>query len=177
MYGARIQVAAPQAAWQIGRVERHGHCWKEMFKRTAEHTSVRGLAEMRMTCVVVSAAKNSLRRKCGFSPNQWVFGTGPRLPGDLADDDGNLAEAYVENLSQEEEAYYMKPGRTERTVQKQLEKEIPWRDTAERDGESVGWLEQQRELLFRTSVNVHKHFPLLPQSCSHQDTILQPFWP
>ena len=58
----------------------------------------------------------------------------------------------------------MKPGRTERTVQKQLEKEIPWRDTAERDGESVGWLEQQRELLFRTSVNVHKHFPLLPKS-------------
>jgi hypothetical protein len=62
-----------------------------MFKRTVEHSSVRGLQEMRMTCVLVSAAKNSLRRKFGFSPSQWVCGTEPRLPGELADDGENLA--------------------------------------------------------------------------------------
>ncbi|CAK0820255.1 unnamed protein product [Prorocentrum cordatum] len=37
------------------------------------------------TVVPVAGAKNALRRQCGFSPEQWVFGKSARLPADLVD--------------------------------------------------------------------------------------------
>ena len=83
--GTRIRVSAPQSPWQVGRTERQGGWFKEMLRRTVKHTSATGWDEMRWTCACVCAAKNSLRRRCGFSPNQWVFGTEPRIPGDLTD--------------------------------------------------------------------------------------------
>eukprot|EP00969_Alexandrium_andersonii_P234353 10347544-Alexandrium_andersonii.AAC.1 len=56
-----------------------------MFARTVEHETVTGLAEARVACACVSQAKNSLRRRCGFSPAPWVFGSEAKLPGCLVD--------------------------------------------------------------------------------------------
>ncbi|CAK0847915.1 unnamed protein product [Prorocentrum cordatum] len=82
---------AGQAHWQLGRVERQGACWKELAARTFEHSSIRGEDEMRTLATMVSGAKNSLRRRAGFSPAQWVLGRDPKMPGDLVDDTANYS--------------------------------------------------------------------------------------
>ena len=41
---------------------------------------------MRLLTAAVNQSKNSLTRKGGFSPCQWVLGRDLRLPADLADD-------------------------------------------------------------------------------------------
>eukprot|EP00959_Pyramimonas_sp_CCMP1952_P207987 4350908-Pyramimonas_sp.AAC.1 len=40
---------------------------------------------------MVSGAKNSLRRRAGFSPAQWMLGLDPKMPGDLVDDTANYS--------------------------------------------------------------------------------------
>ncbi|CAK0887145.1 unnamed protein product [Prorocentrum cordatum] len=82
---------AGQAHWQLGRVERQGAWWKELAARTIEHSSIRGEGEMRTLAIMVSGAKNSLRRRAGFSPAQWVLGRDPKMPGDLVDDTANYS--------------------------------------------------------------------------------------
>ncbi|CAK0817731.1 unnamed protein product, partial [Prorocentrum cordatum] len=72
---------AGQAHWQLGRVE--------LAARTIEHSSIRGEGEMRTLGIMVSGAKNSLRRRAGVSPAQWVLGRDPKMPADLADDTAN----------------------------------------------------------------------------------------
>ncbi|CAE7324982.1 RE2, partial [Symbiodinium sp. CCMP2456] len=44
--------------------------------------------EVDLAVPIVNSAKNDLRRRCGHSPSQWVFGRAPRLPEDLQDPDG-----------------------------------------------------------------------------------------
>eukprot|EP00969_Alexandrium_andersonii_P213982 9449505-Alexandrium_andersonii.AAC.1 len=46
---------------------------------------------MRVGCVLVSQARNSLRRRCGHSPAQWVFGVDLRVPGCVIDEEAQLA--------------------------------------------------------------------------------------
>ncbi|CAK0843154.1 unnamed protein product, partial [Prorocentrum cordatum] len=82
---------AGHAHWQHGRVERQGAWWKELAARTIEHSSIRGEDEMRTLAIMVSGAKNSLRRRAGFSPAQWVLGRDPKMPGDLVDDTANYS--------------------------------------------------------------------------------------
>lgn len=84
-YGSHTSVSASQSAWQCGRTERRGGWWKEMWQRTVQDQNISGLAEVEMASGLVSAAKNTLRRRCGFSPCQWVFGRDPKLPGCLVD--------------------------------------------------------------------------------------------
>ncbi|CAK0864559.1 unnamed protein product, partial [Prorocentrum cordatum] len=82
---------AGQAHWQLGRVERQGAWWKELAARTIEHSSIRGEDEMRTLAIRVSGAKNSLRRRAGFIPAQWVLGRDPKMPGYLVDDTANYS--------------------------------------------------------------------------------------
>eukprot|EP00439_Symbiodinium_sp_Y106_P001495 s818_g1.t1 len=44
--------------------------------------------EVHLAASMVSSAKNELRRRCGHSPTEWVFGRHPRLPEPIADPDG-----------------------------------------------------------------------------------------
>ncbi|CAK0836144.1 unnamed protein product [Prorocentrum cordatum] len=82
---------AGQAHWQLGRVEHQGARWKELAARTIEHSSIRGEDEMRTLAIMVAGAKNSLRRRAGFSPAQWVLGRDPKMPGDLVGDTANYS--------------------------------------------------------------------------------------
>ncbi|CAK0900905.1 unnamed protein product [Prorocentrum cordatum] len=82
---------AGQAHWQLGRVESQGAWRKELAARTIEHSSIRGEDEMHTLAIMVSGAKNSLRRRAGFSPAQWVPGRDPKMPGDLVDDTANYS--------------------------------------------------------------------------------------
>ncbi|CAE7496514.1 GIP [Symbiodinium sp. CCMP2592] len=80
--GMRIKSAAGQAHWQAGFVERHGGIWKSMFNRVNEEKSV-VKGEIHLATTAVSNAKNNLTRSGGYSPQQHVFGTTPRIPEDL----------------------------------------------------------------------------------------------
>ena len=83
-YGTRLRSAAGQAHFQGGVVERHGRIWKEIWQHVVdEHSVVEGDVEMCGTAV--NAAKNELRKQCGYSPNQAVFGREPNVPRDLLD--------------------------------------------------------------------------------------------
>ena len=82
--------AAGTAHWQHGLVERHNGAWKSIWERTVDSAMVVE-HEVAWTIAEVSNAKNQLRNKDGYSPRQWVFGANPRLPGDVFDDENNLA--------------------------------------------------------------------------------------
>ena len=96
--GMRIKSAAGQAHWQAGFTERHGGIWKSMFGRVNEEMSV-VKGEIHLAIAAVSSAKNYLTRAGGYSPQQHVFGTTPRMPEDLlegpharAGDDGAIID-------------------------------------------------------------------------------------
>lgn len=85
-HGCTFDSAAKAAPWQIGQIERHGGLWKGTFRRAAWSQQASGLDEVRQLTASVNHSKNTMCRKHGFSPSQWVLGKDLRLPADLADD-------------------------------------------------------------------------------------------
>ena len=65
---------AKASPWQLGQVERHGILWKAAFRRLVWSQQVVGRAEVQLAVSSVTQAKNSLSRRGGFSPAQWVLG-------------------------------------------------------------------------------------------------------
>ena len=84
-HGCTFGSAAKASPWQIGQIERHGGL-KETFRGVVWAHQVSGRQDVIMTTAAVNQAKNSLVRKGGFSPAQWVLGRDVRLPASLADD-------------------------------------------------------------------------------------------
>ena len=85
-HGIEIRSVAAQGHWQAGVVERQQAWWKSVWERIAHELSITE-DEVDIAVPIASAAKNDLRRRCGYSPSQWVFGRGARLPEDLRDPD------------------------------------------------------------------------------------------
>ena len=85
-HGIEIRSVAAQGHWQAGVVERQQAWWKDVWNRIVEDLSITE-DEIDLAVPIVSAAKNDLRRRCGYAPSQWVFGRTPRLPDDLRDPD------------------------------------------------------------------------------------------
>ncbi|CAE7866875.1 RE1 [Symbiodinium sp. KB8] len=85
-HGITVQNVAAQAHWQAGITERQGAWWKNIWERVCHEMSVTA-DEVHLAASMVSSAKNELRRRCGHSPTEWVFGRHPRLPEGLADPD------------------------------------------------------------------------------------------
>ena len=90
-YGAFVTATAGCAPWQHGRCERQGGWLKEIVRRTVEASSATGADEMRIVMSCCAQAKNTLRRKCGYSPAQWVFGAEPRMTADFMEEPENMA--------------------------------------------------------------------------------------
>ena len=84
--GCRFDTAAKAAPWHIAKVERHGDPWQGMLRRVVWGKQVAGYSDMLAAATEVTRAKNSLTRRSGFSPSQWVLGRDIRLPADLMDD-------------------------------------------------------------------------------------------
>lgn len=76
---------AGQAPWQHGRTERQDGWRKELAQRTTAHPQAVVEDDMRVACAVVSGAKNTLSRRCGLSPEQWVWGKFAKRPAALVD--------------------------------------------------------------------------------------------
>ena len=81
-----VKNVAAQAHWQAGITERQGAWWKSIWDRVRHELSITE-DEVHLAASLVSSAKNELRRRCGHSPTEWVFGRHPRLPEGLADPD------------------------------------------------------------------------------------------
>ena len=85
-HGCIFETAAKASPWQVGQIERHGGMWKETFKRMAWSQQIAERDDVLTATSAVTQAKNSMSRKGGFSPSQWVIGRDIRLPASLADD-------------------------------------------------------------------------------------------
>ena len=84
--GCYFDAAARASPWQLGQVERHGDIWKKMVKKLVWAEQLAGKELMIHATSAINQAKNTMVRKSGFSPSQWVLGRSIRLPADLADD-------------------------------------------------------------------------------------------
>ncbi|OLP82117.1 Copia protein [Symbiodinium microadriaticum] len=77
---------ATQSHWQAGMVERQQAWWKSVWDRVIYQKSI-AADEVDITAPIINGAKNELRRRCGYSPSQWVFGKAPRVAEELRDPD------------------------------------------------------------------------------------------
>ena len=97
-HGCKIRSAAGQAHWQQGVIERHGLWFQEILKRVIDEKST-GAEDIDLAIQACSSAKNELRRRHGFSPNQAVFGRDPRVAEELCS--GGDEERFIELMSQD----------------------------------------------------------------------------
>ena len=97
--GCTFDAASKASPWQIGFVERAGGLWKTSFRRIVWAEQVAGRDEVVMATGAINAARNTLARRSGFSPSQWVLGRNIRLPADLADE-GEVARIGAQSAAE-----------------------------------------------------------------------------
>ncbi|CAE7835178.1 RE2 [Symbiodinium microadriaticum] len=95
-HGCKVRTSAGQAHWQQGVIERHGLWFQEILKRVIDEKSVTS-EDIDLAIQSVNSAKNELRRRHGFSPNQAVFGKDPKAPEELCS--GGDEERFIELMS------------------------------------------------------------------------------
>ena len=86
-HGIGVRSVATQSHWQAGMVERQQAWWKAVWERVVYQLSITE-EDVAIAVPIINSAKNDLRRRCGYSPSQWVFGKDPRTPEELQDPDG-----------------------------------------------------------------------------------------
>lgn len=105
-HNTKIFVTA--AAWQRGRLERHGDILKEMLARMDSENPIVNDSSFDQALLQAILAKNALVRHSGFSPEQIVFGKSLRVPGSVASDEDLTAHALSEGADLESEMYRQK---------------------------------------------------------------------
>ena len=73
-HGVEIDQAALESPWQMGKCERHGAIWKDIFAKVCHDTQIQGNRDVETVSVIINQTKNDLYRQAGYSPSQWVFG-------------------------------------------------------------------------------------------------------
>ena len=86
MAGSTVRFVAGQAHWQQGTIERQGEWYRAMWDKAVAHSRP-SEEEINYTLAMVSAAKNNLRQKHGYSPAQRLFGAEPRVGDAIFDQD------------------------------------------------------------------------------------------
>jgi hypothetical protein len=89
--GTRATVFPVEAHWKGGVTERHGGILKTIVRKLCEAHNVSNEDDMRIVIAEACAAKNSLSRRGGFSPIQWVLGYERSLPSSLLDNPDKIA--------------------------------------------------------------------------------------
>ncbi|CAE7889819.1 RE1 [Symbiodinium microadriaticum] len=95
----RIRYAPADAHYQMGKVERHGQSIRYIVQRLVSQFAPLGAEELNLIVTMAASAKNSLLRRSGSSPAQWVFGRNPKLPGSLLSSGGNVESCSLYNDS------------------------------------------------------------------------------
>ena len=75
-----MNYAAPEAHWQMGKVEREIRCLEETGTSVFNAGSSRGSEAVAAAVRSMATACNQLVTNAGFSPRQRVTGAGRRLP-------------------------------------------------------------------------------------------------
>ena len=84
--GCEVSVAAKASPWHIAAVETYGGTWKTIWRKLVWSQQISGRSVVLQAVAETNKARNSLARRSGFSPEQWVLGRSIRLPADLLDD-------------------------------------------------------------------------------------------
>ena len=98
--GVAVRYIPPDARYQLGKAERHGAIARSIMMRLIHQFGLFGAESMTVAANMATHAKNSLTRRGGASPCQWVFGCNPRLPTSLVSE-GENPEAMEMSLSQQ----------------------------------------------------------------------------
>ena len=93
------------AAWQRGRLERHGDILKDMIARMDLESPIVNDTTFDQALLQAILAKNALVRHGGYSPEQIVFGKALRVPGSLTSDEDSPAHALSEGVDLESELH------------------------------------------------------------------------
>ena len=88
--GTQLLDVPGEAREQVGRVEVHGRYFEDMSARVLAQIRPSARAEWLECIQQTMEAKNSLTRRCGYSPFQINIGRDPELPGDLLQDLPNV---------------------------------------------------------------------------------------
>ena len=83
--GVHFDFTALEASHQLGRCEHHGGLWQEIWRKLVHEKSVTTDADIEMAAAEVNTTKNSLTRRGGFAPAQWVLGKDTRQVGAMSD--------------------------------------------------------------------------------------------
>jgi hypothetical protein len=98
--GIRVRFVPADAHWQLGKAERHGHAFRWITKRLISQFGVVTVSDMELVASMALHAKNTLTRRSGSSPAQWVFGRNHKLPVALLSEPESIeAKQLVSNSS------------------------------------------------------------------------------
>ena len=95
-----VRCIPPDSHWQLGKAERHGQALRYNASRLINQFAALTVAEVNVCVASAVQAKNRLMRRSGSSPNQWVFGRDPKLPGALLSDGGSIESAQLTSDSE-----------------------------------------------------------------------------
>ena len=98
-----IQTFVTAAAWQRGRLERHGDVLKDILQRLDTQMPLINDVLFDQALVQALQAKNALMRFKGYAPEQIVLGKSLRIPGSVTSDEDLSAHAIVEGSDLEAE--------------------------------------------------------------------------
>ncbi|CAE7255028.1 PSMC3, partial [Symbiodinium sp. CCMP2456] len=90
-----VRCIPPDSHWQLGKAERHGQALRYNATRLINQFAALTVAEVNICVASAVQAKNRLMRRSGSSPNQWVYGRDPKLPGSLLSDGGSIESAQL----------------------------------------------------------------------------------
>ena len=94
-------MAAGNSHWQIGRSEIHGKIVKDMLTRMDREEPIRDLGDFQRCLRQAFAAKNSLSRAKGFTPEQALLGKARSLPASLTSDECSGSHVLAESETPE----------------------------------------------------------------------------
>ena len=100
-----IQTFVTAAAWQRGRIERHGGVLKDILLRMDTQMPLANDALFDQALVQAIQAKNALVRFKGYSPEQIVLGKSLRIPGSITSDESISSHAVTEGVDLEAELH------------------------------------------------------------------------
>ncbi|CAL1130953.1 unnamed protein product [Cladocopium goreaui] len=99
--GIKVSMTAAEAHWQNGRAEVHGKVVKEILSRMERDRVIETVEEFSQCLRQAFAAKNSLSRVHGFTPEQCLLGKSRHLPGSLVSDDAATSHSLAESSTPE----------------------------------------------------------------------------
>ena len=153
--GIKVRFVPADAHWQLGKCERHGQALKHILKRLIHQFAVIDKEDLVLVASLASDAKNSLARRSGASPAQWVYGRNPRVPASLLSDPDSLEAKQVisdsaklsaiERMRHAAMIEYIDFEHSEALRKAILRKSRPWRGPLE-VGQRVAYFRQKSQM-------------------------------